>query len=285
MDRPSSVHPTVQIGKDVRMGAGVTIEQQVVIGDHVQIGAGCRIGSFTLMRDQVALGAGSMIGSHCILGELTTEGYRDPVHYQPRPTFVGEGSLIRSHTVIYAGARLGPGFESGHHVAIREETVIGDHCRVGSFCDLQGHLTVGRYGRFHSNVHVGQGSQIGSFVWLFPYVILTNDPLPPSTQIFGCVVDDYAVIATRAILLPGVRIGSHAFVGAEAVVRDEVPAGQCATGNPARVIGPAALLRNKLTGKRNFPWPRFFDRGMPWEGVGYDVWCAQQHAKGKADGR
>ena len=210
--------------------------------------------------------------------------YRDPDGSQPRPTVIGEAGLVRSHTIIYAGVQLGAGFESGHHVQIREETVMGDHCRVGSFCDLQGHLSVGRYGRFHSNVHVGQGSQIGSFVWLYPYVILSNDPLPPSAQIVGCVVGDYAVIATRALLLPGVRIGSHAFVGAESVVREQVPAGQFAAGNPARVVGPAGLLRNQLTGKRNFPWPRFFDRGMPWEGMGYDVWCAQQPTEGTVHG-
>ena len=55
---------------------------------------------------------------------------------------IGEGALIRSHSVVYADVELGAGFECGHHVKIREGTQIGDGVRVGTDCDLQGHLTI-----------------------------------------------------------------------------------------------------------------------------------------------
>jgi maltose O-acetyltransferase len=49
------------------------------------------------------------------------------------------------------------------------------------------------------------------------------------------VVEDYAWIATGAMLLPGVRIGRGAVVGAGAVVRVDVPAFAVAVGNPATI--------------------------------------------------
>ena len=49
-------------------------------------------------------------------------------------------------------------------------------------------------------------------------------------------VGDYAWIATRAIVMPGCRIGDRAVVGAGSVVVSSVPDGAIVAGNPARVI-------------------------------------------------
>jgi acetyltransferase-like isoleucine patch superfamily enzyme len=46
-------------------------------------------------------------------------------------------------------------------------------------------------------------------------------------------IEDYAWIATNAIILPGVTIGRGAVVGAGAVVSQNVPANAIARGNPA----------------------------------------------------
>lgn len=48
-------------------------------------------------------------------------------------------------------------------------------------------------------------------------------------------IDDYAWIAVGATILPGVRIGYGAVVGAGAVVAKDVPPRAVATGNPASI--------------------------------------------------
>ncbi|MBL9116058.1 MAG: hypothetical protein JNJ83_13710 [Verrucomicrobiaceae bacterium] len=48
-------------------------------------------------------------------------------------------------------------------------------------------------------------------------------------------IEDYAWIATDAILLPGVTIGRGAVVGAGAVVAVDVPPGAVVIGNPAQI--------------------------------------------------
>jgi acetyltransferase-like isoleucine patch superfamily enzyme len=50
------------------------------------------------------------------------------------------------------------------------------------------------------------------------------------------VIEDYAWICTNAILLPGVRIGRGAVVGAGAVVSKNVGPGEIVAGNPAKLI-------------------------------------------------
>lgn len=50
------------------------------------------------------------------------------------------------------------------------------------------------------------------------------------------VISDSVWIGGGAILLPGVRIGQNAVVGAGAVVTRDVPANSVVAGNPARVI-------------------------------------------------
>lgn len=46
------------------------------------------------------------------------------------------------------------------------------------------------------------------------------------------IIDDYAWIAEGSVILPGVRIGRGAVVGAFSVVRRNVPDGHLAIGNP-----------------------------------------------------
>jgi maltose O-acetyltransferase len=53
----------------------------------------------------------------------------------------------------------------------------------------------------------------------------------------GVVIEDYAWIASRVTILPGVRIGRGAVVATGAVVTRDVPAMAVVGGVPARVIG------------------------------------------------
>lgn len=101
---------------------------------------------------------------------------------------------------------------------------------------------------------------------MFPRVVLTNDPTPPSDKAIGCVIDEYAVVSAGATVLPGVTIGQRALVAAGACVGCDVPPGMLVAGVPARIIGKAAsvLLRDD-TGRPAYPWTSHFDRGYPRE--------------------
>ena len=55
-------------------------------------------------------------------------------------------------------------------------------------------------------------------------------------------IGDNCFIGWKAIILPGVTVGSDCVIGAGSVVTKDIPPGSVAAGNPARVIGKTGDL-------------------------------------------
>lgn len=243
----------------------ITISESAIIGKNV------KIGDNTTIYDNVKIGDNCIISDNCVIGEPLNDYYFNS-EYQNPITEIGNNSLIRSYCIIYAGNRFGEGFSTGHRVTIREGSVFGKNCRLGTLCDIQGNVEFGDYCWLHSNVHIGQKSKVGNYVFIYPYVVFTNDPHPPSNTLKGVTVHDYAQISVFSVLLPGVEIGKHALVGAGSIVAKDVDDYTLVLGNPAKPIKDVRELKSKETGASHYPWPYNFDRGMPWEGTNYDQW-------------
>lgn len=238
------------------------IDERAVVGEGAILGEGVTVGAFAVVYDGVTLGDGSFVGPHSILGEPPGD-YYDRADTAPDGCNIGAGSVIRSHTVIYDGVTAGPGLSTGHRVTIREGSRLGKDCRVGTMSDLQGDLTVGDHVRMHSSVHIGQLSTVESFVWIFPFVVLTNDPHPPSdTCTQGPTIRQFAVLATNSVIMPGIEVGAHALVGAMSLVTRDVLPHRIAAGSPARDVGAVESVRCK-EGRLDpvYPWPAHFRRG------------------------
>jgi acetyltransferase-like isoleucine patch superfamily enzyme len=256
-----------QIGDNVCICEGVVIEDNVVIGDHSYLDYGC------IVRKNVILGANSYVGPYSVLGEYTIKFHQNRDAYiENNPLQIGANAVIRSHAVIYSDSKIGDYFQTGHHVTVREKTVAGHHLRIGTLSDLQGYCEIGDYVSMHSNVHISMASKIGNYVWIFPYCVFTNDPIPPSEIEKGCTIEDYCIIATKSTLLPGVTIGKNAFVGAGSIVTQDVPPNMIALGVPAKLKGDISQIKNPITNKSAYPWPPRFDRNMPWKDCGFDAW-------------
>jgi acetyltransferase-like isoleucine patch superfamily enzyme len=233
------------------------IHPSAIVDPAARLGEGVEVGPFTIIHADVELGAGTVVGSHCELGHPAASGDVGPLR-------VGQGALIRSHNVLYAGSTFGDGLQTGHQVTLREGIEAAEGLRVGTLGDLQGDATFGRHVRIHSNVNVGRGSSIGEFVWIFPNVVLTNDPHPPSDDfLVGVTVERFAVVATASTVMPGVRIGEGALVGAQTLVREDVPPGMIYMGNPGKVRAPASRLLLSDRSGPAYPWRRHFHRGYP----------------------
>jgi acetyltransferase-like isoleucine patch superfamily enzyme len=143
-------------------------------------------------------------------------------------------------------------FEDGVKVFHPDRISIGENVYIGHYTILkgyhQGYMSIG------DHTWIGQGCflhsagtiTIGAAVGIGPNVtILTSvheegplgEPVLFGRLRFGEVtVEDGCDIGVGAILLPGVRIGEGAIIGAGSVVTKEVPAFSVAAGNPARVL-------------------------------------------------
>lgn len=246
----SDVHPTCIVSPDADIGTGVTLEPYCVV------------------HANVVLGDGSYVGSHSVLGAPTEERFSRPDDYVPAPCRIGRNAVLRSHAVVYAGVEVGDGFSCGHRVAIREGSRIGEGVRVGTDCDLQGHLTIGSHTRLHSGVFVCQRTTVEELVWIFPRAVLLDDPHPPSdTCTRGPTLRTMSVIGAASTILAGVEVGRGALVGAASLVRSDVPPDTVVVGVPARAVGATAdVTCREGQLERVYPWWRHFRRGYP-EGV------------------
>lgn len=189
----------------------------------------------------VHLGAGSAVEDFCIVG-APPRGAADG----ELPTTIGDGAVIRSHTVLYAGNVIGRNFQTGNKVNVRESNEIGDNVSVGTLSVIEHHVKIADHVRIHTQAFVPEFSVLEEGCWIGPNVVLTNAryPLSPGVkdQLAGPVIQRGAKIGANATVLPGVVVGENALVGAGSVVVRDVPAGAVVAGNPARVIGQIADL-------------------------------------------
>ena len=153
------------------------------------------------------------------------------------PVVIGPGSVLRAHTTIYAGVTIGARFQSGHGAMIREGNELGDGCSVGTHAVLEPGNRIGDDARIHSQCFLEQVT-LGSGVFLGPGVVFTDDPHPACPRYLDCVrgatIEDLVSIGGGSTILPGVRIGARALVGAGSVVTKDVEPGMVVAGNPAR---------------------------------------------------
>lgn len=233
------------------------IHPSAIISSRARLGAGVSIGAFSIVHDNVELGDGCEIGSHCEIGHPSPRA-------AGRPLVIGAGALVRSHSIFYEGSTFGERLVTGHRVTVREGTEAGVNLQIGTLGDIQGTCRIGDYVRFHSNVHIGQHSTVGDYVWIFPYVVLTNDPHPPSEVMRGVTLEDYVAVATMSIVLPGVRVGRGALVGAHSSVSRDVAPDTVVAGAPAKTVCPTSDVKLRDgSGQPAYPWRRHFHRGYP----------------------
>ena len=137
--------------------------------------------------------------------------------------YIGEDSRIWQYSVILAQAKIGKNCNICAHTLIENDVVIGNNVTVKSGVFLWDGITI------QDNVFIG------------PNVTFTNDKHPRSKQypeeFFRTVIEQGASIGANATILPGIKIGKNAMIGAGAVVTKDVPEKAIVIGNPAFIKG------------------------------------------------
>jgi UDP-2-acetamido-3-amino-2,3-dideoxy-glucuronate N-acetyltransferase len=144
---------------------------------------------------------------------------------------VGAGTRIWAFAHVLPRARIGRECNICDHVFIENDVIIGD--RVTIKCGVQ----------------IWDGLRIADEVFVGPNVTFSNDKYPQSKRYQSEVLQTHvgrgASIGGGATILPGLRIGARALVGAGSVVTHDVPARAVVSGNPARIVGYVDTPRRK----------------------------------------
>ena len=192
------------------------------------------IASTAIIHPHVRLGQGVVIEDFCIVGV--------PVKGQEGlETVIGDNAVIRSHTVIYAGNKIGNNFQTGNKANIRECNQIGNSVSIGTLSVVEHHVTLEDGVRLHTQVFIPEFSHLKKRAWVGPNVVFTNARLPQSRNakdsLQGPVLEEGAIIGANSTLLPGVVVGARALVGAGSIVTHDVAPGTVVMGNPAQATG------------------------------------------------
>jgi maltose O-acetyltransferase len=146
------------------------------------------------------------------------------------PAFFRQGRIhrrLRCRGAKISGSAI---FADDYGIAGRVEKLsVGEHSFVGrAELALHDRISIGRC------VCVNDGAKL---------LTASHDAMDPGWRTLSSpiVVEDYAWIATNAIVLPGVSIGRGAIVGAGAVVAKDVLPFTIVVGNPAQALERARV--------------------------------------------
>ena len=146
---------------------------------------------------------------------------------------IGSGSSIWHWTHICKDAKIGSNVSVGQNVFIGNKVLIGDKCKI------QNNVSI------YDNVYLEEG------VFCGPSMVFTNVYNPRSLierkdEFKDTFVKKGATLGANCTIICGITIGKFAFIGAGAVVNNDVPSYALMVGLPAKQIGWISEYGEKL---------------------------------------
>lgn len=148
---------------------------------------------------------------------------------------------------------LGENVQVWHYAVLLADCVIGNNVSIGSRAEVGRGTKIGDGSRIGSGVFLPSNSIVGKQVFIGPNTTMCDDRHPFAGNVSYVaeppILEDFCSVGAGCVLLPGVRIGKKAMVGAGAVVTKDVPAGSV-------VYGKAAEVRQYTFGhlRREYGW-------------------------------
>ena len=146
---------------------------------------------------------------------------------------IGDDSRIWHFVHICSGAWIGKAVSLGQNVFVGNEVVIGDRCKI------------------QNNVSIYDGVKLEEGVFCGPSMVFTNVYNPRSlidrkNEYRQTIVRRGATLGANCTIVCGVNIGDFAFIGAGAVVVDDVKPYALMVGVPANQVGWMSQFGEKI---------------------------------------
>lgn len=185
-----------RIGRGVALGFG-----SVLLGEDVQIGDYTSIGFFSVIR-----GKRIHLGAHVQIGTLT---FLDTPHLE-----LGDDTRINEQ--VFVGGLQFPD----------SKLIVGRNCQIMQMTFINPTRTI----------RIGDDSGIGGDCLLFGHSSWLSKFEGYPVDFDSIEIGKNVSLAWRVFVLPGTKIGDGAVIGANSLVRGEIPPRCLAVGFPARVV-------------------------------------------------
>jgi len=202
----AEIHPTATVHAGTFLGEGVKVLENAVVGKQPSLSP-----RSTARREQLP------------------------------PAEIGDGTIVSTGAIVFAGSRIGARVVLGDQSCVRERVTVGDDVVLGRGSLVENDTTIGAMTKIQADAYITAYSTLEEHVFVAPCVVTTNDNFMGRTErrhelMKGPTIRRGARVGGGAVLCPGVEIGEDAFVGAGAVVTKDVPPRMVAVGNPARIL-------------------------------------------------
>ncbi|MFM1919216.1 MAG: hypothetical protein RLZZ303_850 [Candidatus Hydrogenedentota bacterium] len=204
---PEGRHPSAQVaasaylGENVRLGAGVCIEEDAVIGDNAilhanvyvgrgaEIGAGCVLYPNAVVREFCTLGERCVLHSGAIIGSdgfgfVPAGGTWIKVPQIGR-VVLGDDVEIGSCTCVdratFGETRIGQGTKIDNLVQVGHNVRIGDHCAIAGCAGIAGSARIGNHVRIGARSGVAGHITLGDGATVAAWSGVTENLLPGVT--------------------------------------------------------------------------------------------------------
>lgn len=152
---------------------------------------------------------------------------------------VDEGAIIGNNSRIWHWVHICGGANIGQGVSLGQNVFVGNEVTIGDYCKIQNNVSV------YDNVILEEG------VFCGPSMVFTNVYNPRSliarkNEYKNTLVKKGATLGANCTIICGVTIGEFAFVGAGAVINQNVKSYALMVGIPAKQIGWMSEYGEKL---------------------------------------
>jgi UDP-2-acetamido-3-amino-2,3-dideoxy-glucuronate N-acetyltransferase len=172
-----------------------------------------------------------------------------PLSFETQPA--RPSYFVHASAFVDAPCEIGTGTKIWHFSHVMSGSKIGPNCNLGQNVNVAPGVVIGRNVKIQNNVSLYTGVELEDDVFCGPSMVFTNVINPRShvnrkAEYRRTLVRRGASIGANATVVCGVTIGEYAFVGAGAVVTNDVLPYALVVGVPARQIGWMCACGSRL---------------------------------------
>ena len=153
-----------------------------------------------------------------------------------------QSEFIHPTAIVDVGAQIGSSTKIWHWTHICSGAKIGNNCSFGQNVYVGNKVVINNNVKIQNNVSIFDNVILEDYVFCGPSMVFTNVYNPRSEiirtdEFKTTIIKKGATLGANCTIICGIKIGEFAFVGAGAVVRNDIKKYALVVGVPAKQIG------------------------------------------------